>query len=90
MGRHKWFKKKPNLRIDNVVLISDDLATRSQWRIGQIIATHPDAYGVVCTVSTKSSTMELCRLAFLNWGKFSPGVNFLILGVNEQPILILC
>ena len=61
MGRQKWFKRKPNLRIDDVVLITDDHTPRSQWRIGRIIATHPDAYGVVRTVSIKTSTTELRR-----------------------------
>ena len=61
MGRQKRFKRKPNLRIDDVVLITDDHTPRSQWKIGRIIATHPDAYGVVRTVSIKTSTTELRR-----------------------------
>ena len=44
MGREKWFKRKPNFRIDDVVLIIDDLIPQSQLRIGRIIATHSDAY----------------------------------------------
>ena len=61
ISRQKWHKTKPNLQINDVVLLIDETAPRSQWRMGKIVETYPDESGIVRSVMVKTQTRNVRR-----------------------------
>ena len=59
--RQKWLNKKPNLKLDDVVLMCDETSPRAQWNLGRVITVHPDEHRKVRSVSVKSKGTELRR-----------------------------
>ena len=52
--RGKWYKKKPNVAVDDVVIIYDEATPRSHWPMGRVTKTYPDQKGMVRTVLVKT------------------------------------
>lgn len=67
--RQKWLMKKRNLRIDDLVLVTDNMEPRCRWPLGRITRVFPgeDSHVRSAEVKTKSSTLvrpitKLCLL----------------------------
>ncbi|XP_036340672.1 uncharacterized protein LOC118750048 [Rhagoletis pomonella] len=58
--RHKWFQRKDNLKVGNLVLLRDERAPPTYWPLGRIIEVHPGDDGVVrvATIRTASSVLK--------------------------------
>ena len=58
--RQKRFKVYPNFQEDDVVLLVDDMQSRSKWLLGRVIRTFPDKNGRVRSVliKTKHGTLK--------------------------------
>ena len=69
--RQKWTTARPNLEIDDVVLVMDKDAPRNQWRMGRIADVHPSKDGLVRKVSVNVPgsesplTRSVAKLIFL-------------------------
>ena len=59
--RRKWNTEKRNVRVDDIVMISDHNAVRGKWTIGKIIHVYPGADGHIRNVKVKTSNTELRR-----------------------------
>ncbi|XP_074645856.1 uncharacterized protein LOC141902115 [Tubulanus polymorphus] len=51
----KWFEKKENVRIGDVVLVSEDGVKRPNWQMGRIHETHMGRDGLVRSVTLKTA-----------------------------------
>lgn len=60
-GRQKWNNKRPNLNVNDVVLIVNDHATRNEWRMGRVTKANPDKDGLVRKATVKSGDSEYER-----------------------------
>ena len=58
--RNKWFKKKENVKIDDIVLICDNNSPRCQWPLGRIVEVKTSKDGNVRSVSvlTKNGMVQ--------------------------------
>ena len=56
--RQKWFHKKRNVRLGDIVLVLDDNSARGQWPIGRIVELCPDRHGLVRSVMIKTKDVE--------------------------------
>lgn len=45
--RQKWHVPRRNLRVNDVVIVKEDLLPRSQWQLGRIVETTLDSDGLV-------------------------------------------
>ena len=52
--RQKWFHKKRNVCLGDIVLVVDDNSARGQWPIGRIVELCPDRHGLVRSVMVKT------------------------------------
>ena len=59
--RPKWNQVKRNLKVDDVVLLKDDNASRNVWPMGVVTKAEPDAKGLVRSVYLRTHTSELHR-----------------------------
>lgn len=59
--RQKWYSKKRNLNVGDVVLIVDSNAPRNSWPMGVVLETIPDKLGFVRQVKVKTATNILTR-----------------------------
>ncbi|XP_068750959.1 uncharacterized protein [Montipora capricornis] len=60
--RQKWFYKKRNLAVDDIVLIVDDRCPRSTWPLGRIVETHTNLQdGCVRSAKVKTTSTMLLR-----------------------------
>nr|CAB3263161.1 uncharacterized protein LOC104265735 [Phallusia mammillata] len=50
ISRQKWFQKRRDLQINDVVLVVDDSQPRSKWLMGRVADTFPDKTGTVRSV----------------------------------------
>ena len=68
--RHKWNQRKQNLKIGDIVLLTDNDMPRNLWRLGRVTNVFPDDKNLVRTVEikTSSSTMRrpITKLVLLN------------------------
>ena len=55
-SRAKWQHEKPNLQVDDVVIVRPDSHFTCHWPLARIIATYPGEDGLVRVVSIKTST----------------------------------
>jgi len=67
--RYKWRKKVANLKVNDLVLVRNDLLPPTKWEFGRVIKLYPDNQGLVRVVDVKtlSSTKRravsrLCKL----------------------------
>ena len=59
--RQKWFHKKEDLKINDIVLVMDENTPRCQWPLGRIVAISPSDDGLVRTVEIKTHLSQLSR-----------------------------
>ena len=60
--RQKWFHKKRNFAVGDVVLIGDVRCPRSTWSLGRIIDTHTNLQdGCVRGAKVKTASTTLLR-----------------------------
>ena len=60
--RQKWFHKKRNLAVGDIVLIVDDRCPRSSWPLGRIVETHTNLQdGCVRSAKVKTTSTTLSR-----------------------------
>ncbi|KAJ8353216.1 hypothetical protein SKAU_G00207830 [Synaphobranchus kaupii] len=52
-SRQKWHRKKPNLKVGDVVLMKDNQARRNEWPMGIILKALPSKDGLVRKVEIK-------------------------------------
>lgn len=57
--RQKWFKKAPNFKVNDLVLLVDNDAHRGDWKFGRIISVKLSSDFIVrsCTVKTRSGSV---------------------------------
>ncbi|XP_077976283.1 uncharacterized protein LOC120332657 [Styela clava] len=60
IGRQKWTVQKPNLKIGDIVMISED-APRCQWLMGRVVEVFPDKNETVRQVKVKTKNGFLKR-----------------------------
>ena len=53
--RSKWHVRKPNLRVNDLVLLTDESAPREFWPLAIVTEIKPDEVGNVRTIVVKSS-----------------------------------
>lgn len=51
--RRKWSKDRDNLRVGDIVLLKDDLAPRTEWKLARILEVFPDKTGIVRSVNIR-------------------------------------
>lgn len=59
--RQKWQVKQPNIKIGNIVVISDDNLPPSRWSLGRVVATYPGKDGSIRVVDVKCGNTILKR-----------------------------
>lgn len=68
-GNLKWKVAKPNIAIDNIVLIIDKNALPLSWRMSKVIETHSGKNNKVRVVTLKTAN-GTCKRAISNLCKF--------------------
>ena len=58
--RQKWIKPQRNIKMGDIVLVSDN-SPRNQWRMGRVIDVFPDKKGLVRIAKVKMGTSILER-----------------------------
>ena len=56
--RQKWTAVRPNLRVDDIVLVADLDCPRNQWPLGRIVEIYPSNDGLVRKVSVKVASSQ--------------------------------
>lgn len=59
--RKKWQTVKPDLKVNDVVVIQDETKHTSYWKMGRVTETHPGADGCVRVVTLKTSNGSIKR-----------------------------
>ncbi|XP_055308905.1 uncharacterized protein LOC129572830, partial [Sitodiplosis mosellana] len=59
--RKKWMNNQPNVRIGQIVLVSEDNEPVTCWSLGKIIQTHPGSDGLVRAVDVLCRSKSLRR-----------------------------
>ncbi|XP_038106574.1 uncharacterized protein LOC119766211 [Culex quinquefasciatus] len=59
--RTKWRTTETNVKEDQLVLVKNDNAPPTQWELARIVKLHPDASGVVRTVTLRRGQAEYLR-----------------------------
>jgi hypothetical protein len=61
--RQKWTTPRPNMEVDDIVLVVEAGTPRNQWPMGRIVEVYPSADGLVRKVDVKvsSSVVPLSR-----------------------------
>ena len=59
--RRKWNIDRRNVRVDDVVILSDPNAIRGKWTLGRIIQVYPGTDGKVRTIRVRSKGAEYKR-----------------------------
>ena len=60
-SRQKWYFRNDNLRVGDVVVVTDPGTVRRQWNIGRIEQTYPDPNGLVRVVDVRVNGKNLKR-----------------------------
>ena len=50
---HKWHSSQRNVSVNDIVLLQDDDAFRSEWRLGRVLEAYPDRRGNVRNVQVE-------------------------------------
>lgn len=58
--RNKWHEKKPDIKVDELVVIKDTNLPSCKWQLGRVVELHPGNDGLVrvVTVRTASNTLK--------------------------------
>ena len=48
--RHKWHTSRRNLKVDDICLLQEENAFRSEWRMAKVVEVYPDKSGTVRNV----------------------------------------
>jgi Family of unknown function (DUF5641) len=58
--RNKWYKRNDSLKVDDLVIIKNEISPPMQWRLGRVLKLHPGKDGVsrVATVRTAKGTLQ--------------------------------
>ena len=48
--RHKWHTSRRNVRVDDLCLLQEDGAFRSEWKMAKVVEVYPDKVGTVRNV----------------------------------------
>ena len=48
--RHKWHVRQRNMMVNDVCLLKDEDAFRSEWKLGRVVEVYPDRFGNVRNV----------------------------------------
>lgn len=59
--RTKWHQERPDMKIDDLVIIWDDNAPRNHWKRGRVTAVHPGRDGRVRVADVQTATGTLRR-----------------------------
>ena len=59
--RSKWLKPKPNLQVNDIVLLCDESIPRNIWPMGRVVKVEQDSKNLVRSVIVKTATSELRR-----------------------------
>ena len=59
--RQKWQKRKPNIMVNDLVLVVNEAVPRSQWFTARVLETYPDARGDVRSIMVKTPHSILKR-----------------------------
>ncbi len=51
--RQKWHTPRRNLRVNDVVIIKEDMLPRSQWKLGRVVETVKESDGFVRRVKVQ-------------------------------------
>ncbi|XP_045498277.1 uncharacterized protein LOC123696249 [Colias croceus] len=73
-ARSKWKTSKPNIKLNDIVIIHDALLPPGKWALGRVIELHPGSDGYVRVVSVKTKTGIIKR----------PIIKLSILPVNTE------
>lgn len=57
--RRKWHVARRNLKVNDVVIIKEDLLPRNQWQLGRIVETTVDSDGLVRRVKLQVGEKDL-------------------------------
>ena len=56
--RRKWNVERRNVRVDDVVLISDPNSIRGKWTLGRVILVYPGSDNKIRNVKVKTKDNE--------------------------------
>jgi len=91
--RQKWLRKRRDLTVGDVVLVSANNSPRNTWPLGRVLKVHSDKKGIVrrVTVKTKSGILErpvdkLCLLLETE-DSLRRTYTYLVLSVIVEPFL---
>ncbi|XP_071629537.1 uncharacterized protein [Temnothorax longispinosus] len=59
--RHKWSESSPDLKIDELVLLKNNLLPLSKWELTRIRQVHPGADGRVRVITVRTANSEFKR-----------------------------
>ncbi|XP_061395654.1 uncharacterized protein LOC133331269 [Musca vetustissima] len=59
--RNKWNRPSPNLELNDLVVLSQEMGSPNDWRLGRVIELHPGSDGHVRVVDLKTSSGVLRR-----------------------------
>ena len=57
-SRKKWYCRKDNLRVGDVVVVIDPGTVRRQWNVGRIVQTYPGPDGLVRVVEVRVNVSD--------------------------------
>ncbi|MGL5902568.1 MAG: hypothetical protein ACRCZO_07755, partial [Cetobacterium sp.] len=80
--RQKWHRIRRNLKVDDVVMIKEDLLPRNQWQLGRILETTVDSDGLVRIVKVRVIERRLL-------GKHDSQLKFSIIERPVQKLVLL-
>ena len=81
--RRKWNRPKPNLEVDDIVIIRDDDLPRGQWWLGRVSEVFPSKDGLVRAVKVATATSSLDK-----FGKPLRPISFLKRPVHKLVLLL--
>ena len=59
--RNKWYKKRRNVEIGDLVLIADENTPRGLWPLGRVVSVNEGRDGLVRSARVKTKASELVR-----------------------------
>lgn len=59
--RTKWFRPNQSLKVDDIVVIHDNNAPPTKWKLGRVLDVHPGSDGYVRVVNIKTADGDMLR-----------------------------
>ncbi|XP_061736975.1 uncharacterized protein LOC133539000 [Nerophis ophidion] len=82
-SRQKWHKNRRNLKVNDIVLLKDDLAPRNEWKLARITDVYPGSDGRV-----RKLKLMVSETTFDKKGKLTTKTGFLDRPVQKVVILL--